>query len=129
MSGPGFARPDLCSIRAAAEEEPAEALRGGYTADGRPLGGDDPPAPLTNGIDRAIRLSTAVAVLAVAGIAAYASPTGTPTLSSGHTARPGSPSGSSPPRSTAWSTPARWWCCTQPGTGCRYPPSPAGCSG
>ena len=34
---------------------------------------DDPPAPLTSGIDRAIRLSTAAAVLAVAGIAAYVS--------------------------------------------------------
>ena len=41
------------------------------TAD--PLGGDYPPAPLTSGIDRAIRLSTAVAVLAVADIAAYVS--------------------------------------------------------
>ena len=34
----------------------------------------------------------------------------------------------SPPRSTASSTPARWWCCTQPGTACQYPPSPGGCS-
>ena len=74
MSGHGFAPPDLCSIRAAAEqEELAEAARSGFTADGYPLGDDDPPAPLTNGIDRAIRLSTAVAVLAVAGIAAYVS--------------------------------------------------------
>ena len=74
MSGPGFARPDLCSIRAAAEqEELAEAVRGGFSADGYPLGDDDPPAPLTSGIDRAIRLSTAAAVLAVAGIAAYVS--------------------------------------------------------
>ena len=32
------------------------------------------------------------------------------------------------PRSTAWSTPVRWWCCTRRGTGCRYPPWPAGCS-
>ena len=32
-----------------------------------------PPAPLASGIDRAIRLSTAAAVLAVAGIAAYVS--------------------------------------------------------
>src|SRR5439155_4241426 len=64
----------LCSIRAAAEqEELAEAVRGGFSTDGYPLGGDDPPAPLTNGIDRAIRLSTAVAVLAMAGIAAYVS--------------------------------------------------------
>jgi Protein of unknown function (DUF2637) len=69
-----FTRPDLCSIRAAAEQdELAEAVRGGFSAVGCPLGGDDPPAPLTGGIDRAIRLSTAVAVLAVAGIAAYVS--------------------------------------------------------
>jgi hypothetical protein len=72
MSGPGFARPDLSSIRAAAEQdERAEAVPGGCSADSYPPGDDDPPAPLTNGIDRAIRLSTAVAVLAVAGIAAY----------------------------------------------------------
>jgi hypothetical protein len=74
MPGPGFARPDPCSIRAAAEqEERAEAVRGGFSADGCPVRGDDPPAPVTSGIDRAIRLSTAVAVLAVAGIAAYVS--------------------------------------------------------
>ena len=74
MSGPGFAPPDLCSIRAADEqEELAEAVRGGFSADGYPPDDDDPPAPLANGIDRAIRLSTAVAVLAVAGIAAYVS--------------------------------------------------------
>jgi hypothetical protein len=74
MPYPGFAPPDLCSIRAAAgQEELAEAVRGGFSADGRPPGDDDPPAPLTSGIDRAIRLSTAVAVLAVAGIAAYVS--------------------------------------------------------
>jgi Protein of unknown function (DUF2637) len=73
MSGPGFAPPDLCSIRAAAEqEELTEAVCGGFSADGYPLGAD-PPAPPTSGIDRAIRLSTAVAVLAVAGIAAYVS--------------------------------------------------------
>ena len=74
MSGPGFARPDLSSIRAATDrEELAEAVRGGFSADGYPRGDDDPPAPRTSGIDRAIRLSTAVAVLAVAGIAAYVS--------------------------------------------------------
>ena len=74
MSGPGFAPPDLCSIRTAAgQEELAEAVRGGFSADGYPLGDDDPPAPLASGIDRAIRLSTAAAVLAVAGIAAYVS--------------------------------------------------------
>jgi uncharacterized protein DUF2637 len=42
-------------------------------ADGYPRGDDDPPIPLTSGIDRAIRLSTAAAVLVVAGIAAYIS--------------------------------------------------------
>ena len=74
MSGPGFVPSDLCSIRAAAErEELSAAVRSGFSADGYPLGDDDPPAPLTSDIDRAIRLSTAVAVLAVAGIAAYVS--------------------------------------------------------
>jgi hypothetical protein len=74
MSDPGFALPDLCSIRTAAEqEELTEAVRSEFSAVGCPLGDDDPPAPLTSGIDRAIHLSTAVAVLAVAGIAAYVS--------------------------------------------------------
>jgi hypothetical protein len=74
MSDPGITRPDLCSISAAdAEAEPAGAVRGGLSADGHLLAGDDPPVPLTSGIDRAIRLSTAAAVLAVAGIAAYVS--------------------------------------------------------
>jgi len=74
MSDPGFNRPDLCSIRTAGEqEELAEAVHGRFSAGGCPLGNDDPPAPLTNGIDRAIRLSTTAAVLAVAGIAAYVS--------------------------------------------------------
>jgi len=71
---PGFTRPDLCSIPAAdAEAEPAGAVRGGHGAGGHPPPGDDLPAPLASGIDRAIRLSTAAAVLAVAGIAAYVS--------------------------------------------------------
>ena len=74
MSDPGFARPDLCSIRTANEQDEfAEAVRGGFSADGYPLADDDLPAPLAAGIDRAIRLSTAAAVLAVAGIAAYVS--------------------------------------------------------
>ena len=74
MPDPGFTRPDLCSIPAAdTEAEPAGAARGGLNADGHPPAGDDPPAPQANGIDRAIRLSTAAAVLAVAGIAAYVS--------------------------------------------------------
>jgi Protein of unknown function (DUF2637) len=74
MSDPGSAWPDLCSIRTADEqEELAEAVCSGFSADGYPLANDDPPSPLASGIDRAIRLSTAVAVLAVAGIAAYVS--------------------------------------------------------
>jgi hypothetical protein len=74
MSDPGFARPDLCSIRTANEQDEfAKAVRGGFSADGHPLADGDHPAPLTSGIDRAIRLSTAAAVLAVAGIAAYVS--------------------------------------------------------
>ena len=74
MSDPGFVRSDFCSIRMADEqEELARAVRGGVSADGYPMDDDDPPAPLTSGIDRAIRLSTAAAVLAVAAIAAYVS--------------------------------------------------------
>ena len=74
MSDPGFVRPDLCSIGTADEQdELAEAVRGGFSADGCPVRDDHPPVPLTSGIDRAIRLSTAAAVLAVAGIAAYIS--------------------------------------------------------
>jgi hypothetical protein len=74
MPDPGFARPDLCSIRTAGgQEELAAAVRGGFSADGCPPGVDDPPAHRATGIDRAIRLSTAAAVLAVAGIAAYVS--------------------------------------------------------
>jgi hypothetical protein len=69
-----FARPDLCSIRTVDEQgEPAEAVRSGFSAAGYPRGDDDPPAHRASGIDRAIRLSAAAAVLAVAGIAAYVS--------------------------------------------------------
>ena len=74
MSYPGFAPPDPCSIRTADErDELTETVRSGFTAAGYPLGDDYPPVPVTSGIDRAIRLSTAAAVLAVAGIAAYVS--------------------------------------------------------
>jgi hypothetical protein len=46
MSGPGFAPPGLCSIRgAAAQEELAEAVRGGFSANRHLPAGDDPPAP------------------------------------------------------------------------------------
>ena len=47
MSGPGFTRPDLCSIRAAAEQaEFAVAARSLLSADGYLLADDDPLAPL-----------------------------------------------------------------------------------
>ena len=66
MSDPGFVRHDLCSIRTANEQDEfAKAVRGGFSADGYPLADDDPPAPLTSGIDRAIRLSTAAAGIAL----------------------------------------------------------------
>ena len=74
MPDPGFTRPDLRSIRTATERaEPAEAAHGVLTANGHATAGDDPPARPASGIDLAIRLSTAAAVLAVAGIAAYVS--------------------------------------------------------
>jgi Protein of unknown function (DUF2637) len=74
MPYPRSARPDLCSIRTADEQdEHAELVRSGFSAAACPPGDDYPPEPLTSGIDRAIRLSTAAAVLAVAGIAAYVS--------------------------------------------------------
>jgi hypothetical protein len=73
MSDPRSAWPDLCSIRTTdGQEELAEAVCG-FSADGRRPAGDDPPAPPASGIDRAIRLSTAAAVLTVAGISAYVS--------------------------------------------------------
>jgi hypothetical protein len=71
---PGVTRPDLSSIRAATQQtELAGTARGGLTADSHPPTGEYPLAPPATGIDRAIRLSTAAAVLAVAGIAAYIS--------------------------------------------------------
>ena len=74
MPGPGFAQPDLCSMRTADEQDQlAKVVRGGFSAADYPPGDDDPPVPLMSSIDRAIRLSTVVAVLAVAGIAAYIS--------------------------------------------------------
>jgi Protein of unknown function (DUF2637) len=74
MHYPGSARADLCSIRTAGEQdELAEAVRSGFSAADYSLSDDYPPEPLTSGIDRPIRLSTAAAVLAAAGIAAYVS--------------------------------------------------------
>jgi hypothetical protein len=128
MSDPGFARSDFCSIRTADEqEELAQAVRGGVSADGYPMDDDDPPAPWR----AASTVPSACPPRRPCSpwrASRRMSPTGTPTRSSGPTARPGSPPSSSQPRSTASSTPVRWWCCTPPGTGCRYPPWPAGCS-
>ena len=74
MSNPDCTGPDLCSIRAVAQEaEFPDTARGVLNADGQAFDCGDPVAPRTSSIDRAIRLSTAVAVLAVAGIAAYVS--------------------------------------------------------
>ena len=74
MPDPGFTRPDLRSICAAdGQAEPAGAVRVRLTDDGHRPASDYPLAPPATGIDRAIRLSTAAAVLAVAAIAAYVS--------------------------------------------------------
>jgi len=74
VSYPGFAPPDLCSIRTSGEQyEVAETVRSGFNAASFTLGDDCPPVPLTSGIDRAIRLSAAATVLAVTGVAAYVS--------------------------------------------------------
>ena len=71
MPDPGFTRPVLCSIGAAVgQAEHVGAVCGLLSADGHLLGGDDPAATPASGIDRAIRLSTLAAVLAVAAIAA-----------------------------------------------------------
>ena len=74
MPGPGFTRPEICSIGAVASEgRIGGAPRGVRNADGRPLNDDDRHVPMASSIDHAIRLSTAAAVLAVAAIAAYVS--------------------------------------------------------
>jgi len=74
MSGPGFARPDVCSIGAVASQgRIGGAPRGVRSANGHPLNDDDRHVPMASSADRAIRLSTAAAVLAVAAIAAYVS--------------------------------------------------------
>ena len=91
MPDPGFTKPDLCSTCAVAL---APAARDAARTFGTGVGGSSPAAaaggrgramtvsatasvrhcaPATSGIDHAIRLSTAAAVLAVAAIAAYVS--------------------------------------------------------
>ena len=74
MFDPDSTGSDLCSMRAAAQQaEFPDTARGVLSADGHALDCSDPVAPVTTSIDRVIRLSTAAAVLAVAGIAAYVS--------------------------------------------------------
>jgi len=74
MSGLGFTRSDICSISSIASQgRIAAATRGVLSADGNQLADDDRHELPASSIDRAIRLSTAAAVLAVAAIAAYVS--------------------------------------------------------
>ena len=93
MFGPGFTQPDLCSIRAIyggflhASRDPVRQFGAAGMVRHRPsrpapwsgrmtviaTASDDYRATAASGIDGAIRLSTAAAVLAVAGIAAYVS--------------------------------------------------------
>ena len=74
MSGLGFTRSDICSISSIASQgRIAAAARGVLSADGNQLADDDRHELPASSIDRAIRLSTAAAVLAVAAIAAYVS--------------------------------------------------------
>ena len=73
MPHPGFTQSDLSSIAAAEQAELAEAVPARLITGGDPLADDDTPTSPASGIDHAIRLSTAAAVLAVADIAAYVS--------------------------------------------------------
>ena len=108
MPDPGLTRPNLCSIPAAAgQAEPAWSNpRRAQRRRPTPPAGDDPAAPQPSGIDRASRVSTAAAVLAVAGIAAYVSYGHAYAVVRAH-ARPGSLPGWNRPRSTVWSMPVR----------------------
>jgi hypothetical protein len=55
MSDPGFTRPDLAPLHAAASQaEFAEAVRGLVSADGYPLADDDPLAPLARDVARSL---------------------------------------------------------------------------
>lgn len=55
MSGPGFTRPDLCSIRAATgQAESVGAVRDLLSADGYSLAGDYPLAPLARDAARTL---------------------------------------------------------------------------
>lgn len=75
MSQTDLGQPQLAALRAAAgDAEFADAEAGLLSVYGCPLPGAPRYEPtVTAGVDRAIRVSTAVAVLAVAGVAAYVS--------------------------------------------------------
>ena len=74
MSGLGFTRSDICSISSIASQgRIARAARGVLRDDGNLLADDDRHELPASSIDRAILLSTASAVLAVAAVAAYIS--------------------------------------------------------
>ena len=74
MSGLGFTRSNICSISSIASQgRIAGAARGVLSAEGNPLADDDRHELVASSIDRAIRLSTAAVVLAMAAIAAYVS--------------------------------------------------------
>jgi hypothetical protein len=55
MSGPGFTRPDLCSIRAATEQtDSADAVSSLLSADGYPLASDYSLGPVTPNVAHAL---------------------------------------------------------------------------
>jgi hypothetical protein len=71
MLNPGFTRPDICSIHA--DAKPRGQQTGGRAMTTLVAPHRSSPVTSVSSIDRVIRLSTAAAVLAVAGIAAYVS--------------------------------------------------------
>ena len=74
MPGLGFTRSNICSTSSIASQvRIVGAARGVLSAEGNPLADDDRHELVASSIDRAIRLSTAAVVLAVAAIAAYVS--------------------------------------------------------
>jgi hypothetical protein len=129
MPGPGYAPPDLCSIRASARpEERAEAVHGEFSAGAchramttrpRPDERHRPRHPPVRRRGRARRSGRRGVCLLRARLRGRPGPRRDRDhgpARAGHDRRPGS-------------TPARWWRCPRPGTGCRSPPWPGGCSG
>jgi hypothetical protein len=122
MSGPNVARPNICSIGAvAAQGKIGAAARRVRSAGGHPLASDDRHLPTAGSIDRAIRLSTAAAVLAVAAIAAYVSYGHAYTVVRAH----GEAGIGARLEPAASFLRVRWLSCTRHGTGYRCPSWPA----